>query len=96
MDNARTSPFHQQPGGNSQLVLSPVAVEKLGISEIRASLGDGKCLGDPRRSFVGHPDAILFLRFLRGVSFSTATPVYNNHSGSANAKNFGVRNVAKI
>jgi hypothetical protein len=52
-------------GQSGQLMKSGVAVEKLGISEIRANLGDGKCLGDPRRSFVGHPDAILFLRFLR-------------------------------
>jgi hypothetical protein len=32
------------------------------------NLGDRKCLGDPRKSIVGHPDAILFLRIsLEGV-----------------------------
>jgi len=35
-----------------------VAVEKLEISEIRTNLGDRKCLGDQRESFVVHPDAI--------------------------------------
>src|SRR5713101_493407 len=29
------------------------------------NLGDGKCLGDPRTSLVGLPNAILFLRFSR-------------------------------
>jgi hypothetical protein len=29
-----------------------VAVEKLDISEIRGNLGDGKCLGDERKSFM--------------------------------------------
>jgi hypothetical protein len=58
------SPFHHLHR-DSQLVQTPVAVEKLGISEIRANLGDRKCPGDPRRSFVGHPNAILFCRFLR-------------------------------
>src|SRR5579863_7035690 len=28
-------------------------------------LGDRKCLGDPRKSFIGHPDAISFLRISR-------------------------------
>jgi hypothetical protein len=36
--------------------------------------GDRKCLGDPRESIVGLPDAILFLRVFWGASFSTATP----------------------
>jgi hypothetical protein len=29
------------------------------------NLGDRKCIGDPSKSIVGHPDAILFLRILR-------------------------------
>jgi hypothetical protein len=29
------------------------------------NLGDRKCLGDPRKSIVGLPDAILFLRILQ-------------------------------
>jgi len=40
------------------LTKTGVAVEKLKISEIRTNLGDRKCLGDQRESFVGHPDAI--------------------------------------
>jgi hypothetical protein len=32
---------------------------------ISQNLGDRKCLGDPRKSIVGHPDAILFLSILR-------------------------------
>ncbi len=39
-----------------------MGVEKLDISEIGANLGDRKCLAEQRKSFVGHPDAILFLR----------------------------------
>jgi hypothetical protein len=35
-----------------------VGVEKLEIPEIREDLGDRKCLGAQRKSFVGHPDAI--------------------------------------
>jgi hypothetical protein len=29
------------------------------------NLGYRKCIGDPSKSIVGHPDAILFLRILR-------------------------------
>jgi len=32
------------------------------------NFGDGKCLGKPRKSFVGHPDAIFFCEF-RGREF---------------------------
>jgi hypothetical protein len=39
-----------------------VAVEKLGISVIRQNLGDRKCPGEPRKSFIGHPDTICFQR----------------------------------
>jgi hypothetical protein len=35
-----------------------VGVEKLKISEKQYKFGDRKCLGDPDKSFVGHPDAI--------------------------------------
>jgi hypothetical protein len=37
---------------------SGVGVEKLKISENQYKFGDRKCLGDPDKSFVGHPDAI--------------------------------------
>jgi hypothetical protein len=33
------------------------------------NLGDRKCIGDPSKSIVGHPDAILFLRNSRGEVF---------------------------
>jgi hypothetical protein len=45
-------------------VLSSVGVEKLKISENQYNFEDRKCLGDPNKSFVGHPDAIYFLRIL--------------------------------
>jgi hypothetical protein len=37
---------------------SGVGVEKLDLSEKRPELGDRKCLGEQRKSVVGHPDAI--------------------------------------
>jgi hypothetical protein len=43
-------------------VLTPVAVEKLHFLQSSKNLGDRKCLGKPRKSFVGHPDTILFSR----------------------------------
>jgi hypothetical protein len=39
-----------------------VAVEKLAFRPNSYNLGDRKCLGDPRESILGHPDAILFSR----------------------------------
>jgi hypothetical protein len=39
-----------------------VGVEKLETSENQYKFGDGKCLGNLNKSFVGHPDAIYFLR----------------------------------
>jgi hypothetical protein len=41
-----------------QLAITGVAVEKLEISENQHKFGDRKCLGDPCKSFIGHPDAI--------------------------------------
>jgi hypothetical protein len=38
------------------------SVEKVGFPEEQGKLGDGKCLGEARRSFVGLPGAIQFLR----------------------------------
>jgi hypothetical protein len=43
------------------LLKHPVAVEKLALVPNSRNLGDRKCLGDPRRSIVGLPAAILFL-----------------------------------
>src|ERR1022692_277652 len=49
-----------------QLLKSGVAVEKLHFLQNSRNLGDRKCLlGKPRKSFVGHPNAILFLRISR-------------------------------
>jgi len=48
-----------------KLVLTPVAVEKLHFLQNSKNLGDRKCLGKLRKSFVGHPDTILFSRISR-------------------------------
>jgi hypothetical protein len=42
-----------------------VGVEKVAVRPKQPKLMDRKCLGDPRKSFVGHPDAILFSPFSR-------------------------------
>jgi hypothetical protein len=42
-----------------------VAVEKLHFLQSSKNLGDRKCLGKLRKSFVGHPDTILFSRISR-------------------------------
>jgi hypothetical protein len=42
--------------------ITGVGVEKLEISENQYKFGDRKCLGNLNKSFVGHPDAIYFLR----------------------------------
>jgi hypothetical protein len=43
----------------------PVGVEKVPFSQNSENLGDRKCLGRSRKSFVGNPDAILFWRISR-------------------------------
>src|SRR5207247_961171 len=43
-------------------VQTAVGVEKVHFPQNSENLGDRKCLGKSRKSFVGHPDAILFLR----------------------------------
>jgi hypothetical protein len=45
--------------------VTPVAVEKLHFLQNSKNLGDRKCLGKLRKSFVGHPDTILFSRISR-------------------------------
>jgi hypothetical protein len=47
------------------LAKSGVGVEKVHFPQNSQNLGDRKCLGKLRKSFVGLPDAILFLRILR-------------------------------
>ena len=44
---------------------SGVGVEKVHFSQNNEELGDRKCLGKSRESFVVHPNAILFSRILR-------------------------------
>jgi hypothetical protein len=39
-----------------------VGVEKVAFQSKQPKLGDGKCLAEQRKSFVGHPDAIYFWR----------------------------------
>jgi hypothetical protein len=39
-----------------------VGVEKLDIAENQDKSGDRECPDDPRKSFIGHPDAMQFLR----------------------------------
>jgi hypothetical protein len=46
-------------------MLSPEAVEKVDFPQNSENLGDTKCLGKPRKSFLGHPSAILFLLISR-------------------------------
>jgi hypothetical protein len=59
-----------------QLSQSGVGVEKVHFPQNKQNLGDRKCLGKLRKSFAGHPDAILFFANFAGKSFSTATGVY--------------------
>ena len=47
------------------LTLTGVAVEKVAFLENPLKFGYRKCLGDPRESFIAHPDAILFSQFSR-------------------------------
>jgi hypothetical protein len=42
-----------------------VGVEKVHFYQNNEDLGNRKCLGKPRKSFVGHPNAILFSRISR-------------------------------
>jgi hypothetical protein len=44
------------------MVINPVAVEKVGFSQESRKLGDRKCPGDLKKSFVELPDAIRFLQ----------------------------------
>jgi hypothetical protein len=47
----------------SQLVKNPVGVEKLHFPQNNEKLGDRKCPGKPRKSFVGLPIAKFFRPF---------------------------------
>jgi hypothetical protein len=47
------------------LTKTGVAVEKVHFLQNSEKLGDRECIGKRRTSFVGHHDAILFLRISR-------------------------------
>jgi len=49
-----------------------VGAEKIHLPQNSQNLGDRKCLGKLRKSFVGLPDAILFLRILQERVFQQA------------------------
>jgi hypothetical protein len=53
----RTKPLLTGPT-SLEMVIIPVAVEKLVFSEKPRKTGDRKCLGDSGKSFVELPDAI--------------------------------------
>jgi hypothetical protein len=44
----------------SGLMTSGVGVEKVDFSENQPEMGDQKCIGGRRRSFIGHPSAMFF------------------------------------
>jgi hypothetical protein len=52
--------------------------EEVQLPQKGRNLGDRKCLGDPRKSLVGLPNAISFCQFRRGEFFNS-TPVSDNH-----------------
>jgi hypothetical protein len=55
----------------SQVSLSGVGVEKVVFFKNRLKLGDRKCLPDPRRSFIAHPDAFYFCEFREKEFFNS-------------------------
>jgi hypothetical protein len=48
-----------------------VAVEKVVFFKNRLKLGDRKCLPDPRRSFIAHPDGFDFCEFREKEFFNS-------------------------
>jgi hypothetical protein len=46
-----------------------VGIEKLDIAENQDKSEDRKCPDDPRKSFIGHPDAMQFLRIYDNLVF---------------------------
>jgi hypothetical protein len=64
------------------VVQNRVGVEKVDIYKNGVILGDRKCLGDPRKSFVGHPDATQF-------GTSSADEFFNSHSPSHSPSTLG-------
>jgi hypothetical protein len=75
--------MHLKEGLRFVLGILVVGVEKVDIRKNGVILGDRKCLGGPRKSFVGHPDATQFGDLFPQTSFSTATvrTTYCGHKG---------------
>jgi hypothetical protein len=59
---------------DSQLLLTGVAVEKLHFPQNSEKLGDRKCPGKLRESFVGLPSAKFFAQFSEIDFFNTHRP----------------------
>jgi hypothetical protein len=51
-----------------------VGIEKVDFPQNSKNLRDRKCLPEPRKSFVGHPDAILFCEFQEKEFFNSGGP----------------------
>jgi hypothetical protein len=60
-----------------------VGVEKVRFSQNSQNFGDRKCLGDPRTSLVGLPNAILFLRISGQEVFQQPQAISLNDPGRA-------------
>jgi hypothetical protein len=82
---------------HDQLSLTGVAVEKLHFPRNGKILGDRKCLGKRRSSFVGHPSAVLFLRisqigvFQQPQAITLINPGHPSIRVMANLVNNGVQ-----
>jgi hypothetical protein len=62
-DRQRDSrPAHSHPNEEWLLSITDVPVEKVRFSQNRLKIDDPKCIGDRRRSFIGHPSASIFER----------------------------------
>jgi hypothetical protein len=56
-------PFACLANKRRKVAITPVAVEKVHFLQNSQNLGDGKCLGKPRKSFVAVPIAKFFRAF---------------------------------
>ena len=64
-----------------------MGVEKLHFPHNSEKLGDRKCLGKRRKSFVRHPDAILFREFHGTEFFNSHSPLHQRSSERQTAFN---------
>jgi len=64
--------------------------EKVAFPPKQPKLGDRKCIGDRRKSFIRHPEAILFLRISRERVFQQPRLIsINNQTRSAHLESSG-------